>query len=259
MRGGHDYARTINPTRTALEQCLASLEGGAHGVCFSSGMGATTAIMELFAPGSRTVAINDVYGGTYRLFSKLYAPKGYDYEFLDLTDEGVARTALRRARPTWSGSRRRPTRCSRSSTSRRSPSARTRPARSSSSTTRSRARTCSSRSRSAPTSSCTRPPSTSAATPTRSAAPRSRTTTSRAAPALRAELDGRRARPARLLPHAARRQDARGAHGAPLRQRRPIARWLTESPAVSQVFYPGLASHPGHETAPRARCAASAA
>jgi cystathionine gamma-synthase len=94
MRGGHDYARTINPTRTALEQCLASLEGGAHGVCFSSGMGATTAIMELFSPGSRTVAINDVYGGTYRLFSKMYASKGYNYEFLDLTDEGIARQAF---------------------------------------------------------------------------------------------------------------------------------------------------------------------
>ncbi len=94
MRGGHDYARTVNPTRTALEQCLASLEGGSHGVCFSSGMGATTAIMELFSPGSRTVAINDVYGGTYRLFSKMYAAKGYDYAFLDLTDEGVARQAF---------------------------------------------------------------------------------------------------------------------------------------------------------------------
>ena len=94
MRGGHDYARTINPTRTALEQCLASLEGGAHGICFSSGMGATTAIMELFSPGSRTVAINDVYGGTYRLFSKVYEPKGYGYQFLDLTDEGVARQAF---------------------------------------------------------------------------------------------------------------------------------------------------------------------
>ena len=94
MRGGHDYARTINPTRTALETCLAALEGGAHGICFSSGMGATTAIMELFAPGSRTVAINDVYGGTYRLFSKLYAPKGYGYEFVDLTDEGVVRQAF---------------------------------------------------------------------------------------------------------------------------------------------------------------------
>jgi cystathionine gamma-synthase len=96
MRGGHDYARTINPTRTALEQCLASLEDGAHGVCFASGMGATTAVMELFAPGSRTVAINDVYGGTYRLFSKLYEPKGYGYEFLDLTDEAVARQAFER-------------------------------------------------------------------------------------------------------------------------------------------------------------------
>ncbi len=96
MRGGHDYARTINPTRTALEECLASLEGGKHGVCFSSGMGATTAIMELFSPGSRTVAINDVYGGTYRLFSKLYATKGYDYEFVDLTDEGTARKAFER-------------------------------------------------------------------------------------------------------------------------------------------------------------------
>jgi cystathionine gamma-synthase len=94
MRGGHDYARTINPTRTALETCLASLEGGKHGICFSSGMGATTAVMELFAPGTRTVAINDVYGGTYRLFSKLYAPKGYGYEFADLTDEGVVRTAF---------------------------------------------------------------------------------------------------------------------------------------------------------------------
>jgi cystathionine gamma-synthase len=96
MRGGHDYARTINPTRTALEECLASLEGGKHGVCFSSGMGATTAIMELFQPGSRTVAINDVYGGTYRLFSKLYASKGYDYEYVDLTDEGTARQAFER-------------------------------------------------------------------------------------------------------------------------------------------------------------------
>ena len=94
MRGGHDYARTINPTRTALEACLASLEGGRHGVCFSSGMGATTAVMELFAPGTRTVAINDVYGGTYRLFSKMYAPKGYGYEYADLTDEGVARSAF---------------------------------------------------------------------------------------------------------------------------------------------------------------------
>ena len=90
MRGGHDYARTINPTRTALETCLAALEGGEHGVCFSSGMGATTAIMELFEPGRGRSRINDVYGGTYRLFSKMYAPKGYDYEFVDLRTRRVA-------------------------------------------------------------------------------------------------------------------------------------------------------------------------
>src|SRR4051794_704690 len=94
MRGGHDYARTINPTRTALETCLASLEEAEHGVCFSSGMGASTAVMELLRPGERVVAINDVYGGTYRLFSKIYAPKGYDFAYADLTDLDAARGAL---------------------------------------------------------------------------------------------------------------------------------------------------------------------
>ena len=87
MRGGHDYARTINPTRTALEACLASLEGGRHGVCFSSGMGATTAVMELFAPGTRTVAINDVYGGTFRWFDKVARPRGVEARFVDLADD----------------------------------------------------------------------------------------------------------------------------------------------------------------------------
>ena len=76
MRGGHDYARTINPTRTALEDCLASLEEADHGVAFSSGMSAISAIMELVPAGARTVAINDVYGGTYRLFSKILEPQG---------------------------------------------------------------------------------------------------------------------------------------------------------------------------------------
>ena len=95
MRGGHDYARTINPTRTALEACLASLEGGRARRRFSSGMGATTrdhGARSRRAP--RTVAINDVYGGTYRLFSKMLEPKGYGFEYADLTDEGVAQQAL---------------------------------------------------------------------------------------------------------------------------------------------------------------------
>ena len=94
MRGGHDYSRTVNPTRTALQECLASLDNARHGVCFSSGVAATTAVLELVSPGQKVVAINDVYGGTYRLFDKLYAPKGYEFVFADLTDESVLRESL---------------------------------------------------------------------------------------------------------------------------------------------------------------------
>jgi cystathionine beta-lyase/cystathionine gamma-synthase len=78
---GYDYSRSGNPTRRALEVCLASLESAQYGFAFSSGMGATTTIMHLVSPGERIVAVNDVYGGTYRLFDKVYAPKGYDFEF----------------------------------------------------------------------------------------------------------------------------------------------------------------------------------
>jgi cystathionine beta-lyase/cystathionine gamma-synthase len=79
---GYDYSRTANPTRRALELCLASLESAGYGLAFSSGMGATTTIMHLVSPGERVVAVNDVYGGTYRLFSKVYAPKGYRFDFV---------------------------------------------------------------------------------------------------------------------------------------------------------------------------------
>jgi cystathionine beta-lyase/cystathionine gamma-synthase len=78
---GYDYSRTANPTRRALETCLASLESAGYGFGFSSGMGATTTVMHLVSPGDRIVAVNDVYGGTYRLFSKVYEPKGYRFEF----------------------------------------------------------------------------------------------------------------------------------------------------------------------------------
>jgi cystathionine gamma-synthase len=94
LRSGHDYARTVNPSRTALETCLASLEAADHGACFSSGMAASTAVMELFRPGQRIVSMNDVYGGTYRLFSKLYEPKGYRFAYVDLTDLDLVRQAL---------------------------------------------------------------------------------------------------------------------------------------------------------------------
>src|SRR6476620_2613743 len=69
---GYDYARVANPTRTALQECLASLENAKHGVAFSSGIGATTTIMHLVDPGDRVVCVNDVYGGTYRMFSQVY-------------------------------------------------------------------------------------------------------------------------------------------------------------------------------------------
>jgi cystathionine beta-lyase/cystathionine gamma-synthase len=79
---GYDYSRVSNPTRTALQLCLASLEGAEHGVAFSSGLGATTTLMHLVNPGDRVVAVNDVYGGVYRMFSQVYEPKGYEFEWV---------------------------------------------------------------------------------------------------------------------------------------------------------------------------------
>jgi cystathionine gamma-synthase len=79
---GYDYSRVANPTRTALQLCLASLESAEHGVAFSSGLGATTTIMHLVNPGDRVVLIADVYGGVYRMTSQVYEPKGYVFDYL---------------------------------------------------------------------------------------------------------------------------------------------------------------------------------
>ncbi len=79
---GYDYARVGNPTRTALQECAASLEGAAHGRAFSSGLGAVTTLMHLLSPGDHVVTVNDVYGGIYRMFTKVYEPKGYRFTFL---------------------------------------------------------------------------------------------------------------------------------------------------------------------------------
>ena len=79
---GYDYARVANPTRTALQQCLASLESAEYGIAFSSGMGAVTTVMHLVSPGERVVSVNDVYGGVYRMFSQVYEPKGYRFTYL---------------------------------------------------------------------------------------------------------------------------------------------------------------------------------
>jgi cystathionine beta-lyase/cystathionine gamma-synthase len=79
---GYDYARVANPTRTALQTCLASLESADHGIAFASGLGAVTTVMHLVQPGERVVSVNDVYGGVYRMFSQVYEPKGYRFTYL---------------------------------------------------------------------------------------------------------------------------------------------------------------------------------
>jgi cystathionine gamma-synthase len=79
---GYEYSRVSNPTRTALEVCLASLEGADHGVAFASGLAAATTLVHLVSPGERIVAVNDVYGGIYRMFSQVYEPKGYEFEWV---------------------------------------------------------------------------------------------------------------------------------------------------------------------------------
>ena len=80
---GYDYSRVGSPTRTALQTALASLENAAHGIAFSSGIGATSTLMHLVDPGDRVVLIADVYGGVYRMTSQVYEPKGYVFDYLD--------------------------------------------------------------------------------------------------------------------------------------------------------------------------------
>jgi cystathionine beta-lyase/cystathionine gamma-synthase len=89
---GYDYSRVANPTRTALQEALASLENAAHGVAFSSGIGATTTLMHLVDPGQRVVLIADVYGGVYRMTSQVYEPKGYRFTYVPAEewDENLA-------------------------------------------------------------------------------------------------------------------------------------------------------------------------
>jgi cystathionine beta-lyase/cystathionine gamma-synthase len=100
---GYDYSRAGNPTRTALETVLASLEGAEHGVAYSSGIGATTTLMHLVNPGERVVAVNDVYGGVHRLFSQVYEPKGYVFEFVPAAEinENLGAHLDERTRIVW--------------------------------------------------------------------------------------------------------------------------------------------------------------
>jgi cystathionine gamma-lyase len=93
---GYEYSRTANPTRTALEECVASLEGADHGLAFASGLAATIATMSLLSPGDHVVAGDDLYGGSYRLFDKvLPRAGGLEFTYADTTDPGAVEEALR--------------------------------------------------------------------------------------------------------------------------------------------------------------------
>ena len=92
---GYDYSRTGNPTRTALEENIASLEGGRFGLCFSSGMGAINTVANLLRSGDHVVAGNDLYGGTYRLFVTLYEKLGLKFSFVDVSEIQLVENALR--------------------------------------------------------------------------------------------------------------------------------------------------------------------
>ena len=82
---GYEYSRTHNPTRDALQDSLAALENGKYGLCFSSGLGAIDAVVKLLQPGDEVISTNDLYGGTYRIFTKIFQPFGIVFKFVDMT------------------------------------------------------------------------------------------------------------------------------------------------------------------------------
>jgi cystathionine gamma-lyase len=99
---GYEYSRTRNPTRDALEGCLAALEGARHGLAFGSGLAATDAVLHLLDSGDHVIVSDDVYGGTFRIFDKVFRRAGLEFTYVDMTDpEGVARALRPRTRLVW--------------------------------------------------------------------------------------------------------------------------------------------------------------
>src|SRR5438270_6589324 len=99
---GYEYSRSGNPTRTALETCLASLEGGERGLAFASGLAATTAVFSLLRPGDQVVAAADLYGGTYRLLERVLRPWGIVPRYTDdPRPEGFAPSITPATRLVW--------------------------------------------------------------------------------------------------------------------------------------------------------------
>lgn len=99
---GYEYARTQNPTRSVLEKNLAALENAEFGACFGSGMAATDVIMKTLEPGDEVIATNDLYGGTYRLFTKVYAKYGITFRFVNMNDtESLRKIITQKTKMVW--------------------------------------------------------------------------------------------------------------------------------------------------------------
>lgn len=91
---GYEYSRTHNPTRTPLQNNLAALENGQFGLCYATGMAAVDAVCKLLAPGDEVIATNDLYGGTYRIFTKVFAGYGLRFKFVDMSDLAAVKSAI---------------------------------------------------------------------------------------------------------------------------------------------------------------------
>jgi hypothetical protein len=251
LRGGYEYSRSANPTRTALEACSRrSRRASAASPSPPGWPPRTPCCARLPArrprghPGRRVRR----HLPALRQGAQAVGPRAHPGAGLRRR-RGARRDPPRRDQAGLGRDADQPAAQHRP-TSRRSPRSRTTPARCSSSTTPSPRRTSSSRWPSAPTSSCTRRRSTSAATPTSSAARSSCATSSwPRRSGLPPERDGRGRRAVRLLAGAARAQDPRRADGPALRQRRAVVEFLAAHPKVAEVLYPGLETHPGHEVA----------
>lgn len=99
---GYGYARGKNPTRTALEKNIAALEEGKHGLCFSSGMGATDAVIKLLSPGDEVITGDDLYGGSYRMFVNVFAKYGIKFHFINMTNaENIRQHVTEKTKLIW--------------------------------------------------------------------------------------------------------------------------------------------------------------
>ncbi|HEX9038866.1 MAG TPA: cystathionine gamma-synthase [Ktedonobacterales bacterium] len=99
---GYEYSRTHNPTRAALETCLASLENATHGLAFASGMAATSAVLSVLRPGDHVIAGDDLYGGSYRIFERVLRPMGVDFTYVEARDvDAYTRAVTSKTRMIW--------------------------------------------------------------------------------------------------------------------------------------------------------------